>query len=376
MAPHADPTHPAARPTVAEALETAVDLARLAPSVHNTQPWRFVLHGDRLEIRADRGRQLAVLDPVGRALTESVGAALANARVALAASGWATAVRRCPDPRDPDLLAVLAPVEGAVDAALTALAGAVPDRRTNRRAFTAAELPDELLGELVAVAAEEGVQLIPVRSADHRRLVAALTQRADALQNADPAYRAELRRWTTRSPDSGDGVPPAVVPHVDGLQHDDLPLRDFDSTGTGELPPETRSTSGQTLVLLATPLDDRAAWLSAGEALERLLLVLTLHGWAASPLSSAVEVPVTRTQLRSALTWDAHPQMLLRIGRAAPTPAPPHRLRDDVVESGTRRPGPHVPHEPLEQPDPALLPDAAAPASRPVPDGRGGTTWA
>jgi len=375
---HAASLRPQAhRPTMTEALERAADDARLAPSVHNTQPWMLVLRGDRLEVHAARSRQLTTLDPLGRALTQSVGAALFNARVSLAASGWAAVVERFADAGDLDPVAVVIPIEGTPDAALAALAPAIPTRRTNRRAFTGGELPEDVMRRLTHAVAAEGAQLIPVTSEAHRRLVARLTQQADALQNADPAYRAELRLWTTRLPDSGDGVPPAVVPHVDGRQHDDVPIRDFDSAGAGELPPETHSAVSQTMVLLATPEDDEAAWLGAGEALERLLLETTLHGWAASPLTQAVEVPLTRTQLRSAMTWNAHPQMLLRIGRAAPTPAPPHRLRDDAVKNSSLRPGAGA-RRPLgrqESPAPATPPVEATSSHRAVSDGRGGTTW-
>ncbi|MGY1753376.1 Acg family FMN-binding oxidoreductase [Blastococcus sp. SYSU D01042] len=368
----------AVRPTPADALEDAADLARLAPSVHNTQPWRLVLHGERLELHADRTRQLPALDPVGRALAQSVGAALLNARVSLAAAGWAAVVERLPDPADPDLMAVLRPVEGAPDTALAGLGQAAHLRHTNRRAFDDERLPEDLLRHLAGTVAAEGAQLVPVHQEGHRRLVARLTQQADAVQNADPAYRAEVRRWTTRLRGSGDGVPAAVVPHVDGRQRDDVPLRDFDSAGSGSLPPATHSTSRQTLVVLATPRDDQISWLRAGEALERLLLELTLRGWVASPVTQAIEVPLTRTQLRSALTWDAHPQMLVRIGRAAPTPAPPHRRRDDVVENSTRPAEPASPPLPGRPgwPSPSTPPDEGTTANRPVSDGRGGTTWA
>src|SRR5687767_13131686 len=103
---------------VARALEAAAAQAVLAPSVHNTQPWRLVLHPTLLEIRADRSRQLTTVDPLGRELVQSVGAALFNARVALAAAGCAAEVDRLPRPEDPDLLAIVRPTEGDPDTAL------------------------------------------------------------------------------------------------------------------------------------------------------------------------------------------------------------------------------------------------------------------
>ena len=356
-----------------EALEHAVDLARLAPSVHNTQPWLIVVENGGLTLRADRGRQLRVLDPLGRALVLSVGAALLHVRVALAERGWAAEVDRFPRPEDGDLLAHVRVVAGTPDSRLAALAPQVSNRRTNRRRFSAETVPVELLRALAGVAARENTQLIPILSDDHRRLVARLTQQADGLQNADPAYRAELRQWTTRPAADGDGVPPAAVARVDGKEPDEVPLRDFDTQGIGGLPAETRSGADQTLVLLATDTDGPDAWLRAGEALERVLLELTAQGWAASPVTQPIEVPLTRTQLRSALTWHAHPQLLLRIGRAPQTTATPRRSREDLVQNSTRtaeasRARSHGSHD-SGHVEPRPYP------RRPVPDGRGGTTW-
>src|SRR3954468_17033330 len=110
------------------ALERAVDLALLAPSVRDAQPWLLELRSDLLLLRADRSRQLTAMDPTGRKLVRSVGAALFDARVALAADGWGADVGRLPDPADPDLLAVVRPVAGEPDRELAALAPAVPRR--------------------------------------------------------------------------------------------------------------------------------------------------------------------------------------------------------------------------------------------------------
>ncbi|MGY1633468.1 Acg family FMN-binding oxidoreductase [Geodermatophilus sp. SYSU D01186] len=361
--------------TVPRELEQAADAAVLAPSVHNTQPWHLVLQPSSLTLRADRARQLTTLDPLGRELVQSVGAALFNARVALAAAGRAVQVDRLPAPEDPDLLAVVRPVDGAPDAALAALAPAVPRRRTNRRRFDEARLPDDLLRRLAHDLSLEDTELVPVDREDHRQLLGRLTQQADRVQNADAAYRAELRHWTNRPSSDGDGVPSAAVPHVDGRQHDDLPLRDFDTAGSGGLPADTHSGTGQTVVLLATRDDGPYAWLRSGEALERLLLEITALGWTASPMTQVVEVPLTRTQLRSALAWDAHPQFVVRIGHALSTSRTPRRPRRTVVDNSSRPPEPATE---TGSPTPTgwpLIPRPRPSGRRPVSDGRGGTTW-
>jgi nitroreductase len=356
----------------AEALEHAADLARLAPSVHNTQPWTLVLGDGHLALRADRSRQLSALDPLGRELVLSAGAALFNARVALSARGWAVQVQRQPDPDDPDLLAEVWPVAGRPDGELAALEPQVSLRHTNRRRFGPEPVPAALRRRLTAVVTAEDVQLIDVFTDRQRRLVARLTQEADRLQNASAAYRAELRHWTSRSPGDGDGVPASAIPHVDGRQNDQVPIRDFDTRGTGGLPPETASDADQTLVLLATAADDVEHWLRAGEAMERLLLELTALDWQASPLTQPLEDPLTRSHLQFGLSEGAYPQMLLRIGRAAPTTATPRRRREDVVRNSTRAAA--SPHSHSHD-GPPERPADARPAQHPVSDGRGGTAW-
>lgn len=352
-----------------EALEEAADLARLAPSIHNTQPWLLVLGDGALQLHADRGRQVPAIDPLGRALVISVGAALFNARVALAAAGWVPEVARLPEPEDPDLLAAVRPVGGRPDSDLAALSRVVRRRHTNRRRFTDEQLPDDVLSRLTHLAAAEDVQLVPVLRPEHRALVARLTQEADGMQNADAAYRAELRRWTTRHPAYGDGIPPSVVPHVDGGQRDAVPIRDFDTQGAGELPPETGSGTEQSLILLATASDDPRAWLHTGEALERILLELTRLDWVASPVTQPLEMPGTRARLRAALTYDAHPQMLLRVGHAAATSRTPRRRRADVVRNSSH-PSEHPPVQRQGEP-----PDRHSGSTHPVSDGRGSTIW-
>jgi nitroreductase len=315
------------------ALRKAVASAILAPSIHNTQPWRFVLRDDALEMFADRRRQLAVLDPSGRQLHLSLGCALFNARVSLSAAGYGGAVSRLPDPSRPDLVARITLGEYRPhDAEIAALAPALSRRQTNRRKFTDESVPAKLVDNLVAAASAEGAALHEVRSEDDRMTIARLSQRADAAQNADAAYRAELRAWTTTDPDRRDGVRAAAVPHVDGSAQDDVPIRDFDSQGAGWLPAQTRSSTRQCLLLLGTAEENAKAWLRGGEALERVWLQTTRAGYVAGIFTQPIEVTSVRSELRRELRLSMHPHALLRIGKAALTPATLRRHVSDVLE--------------------------------------------
>lgn len=322
---------PERRSRAAGARRAAVRATR-APSVHNTQPWRFVLGRDALEVHADWSRQLTVLDPEGRQLLLSCGCALFNARVSLAAADAAVKLQRLPDPGRPTLVARLGLTgHGEPEPSLAALDAVIDTRQSNRRRFEDMPVPDDVVDTLITAARLEGAQLVPVHRREHRLAVARLSQLADRIENAQPGYRAELRRWTGGDSFRPDGVPAASVPHADGSSEDDIPIRDFDTQGVATLPGHTRSSIEQCLLLLGTNADTPAAWIRAGEALERVWLELTARGYTVSLFSQLIEVPTTRAQLRVALGLRMQPHMLLRVGRAAPTPATRRRRLVDVL---------------------------------------------
>src|SRR4051812_6764222 len=117
-------------------VEAALAVAVRAPSIHNTQPWRWRLAGGALELIADRSRQLTVADPDGHSLLVSCGAALHLTEIALRAAGSAVQAQLLPDPDDHDLLARFTPV-GAVepDEAVLGQAEAALRRRSGPRAL-------------------------------------------------------------------------------------------------------------------------------------------------------------------------------------------------------------------------------------------------
>lgn len=319
-----------------QALYRAAARATLAPSIHNTQPWRFVVAPDRLELYADTTRALAVVDPDGRHLLLSCGAALLGARLSLAAAGIAVRVDLLPDElAAPDLLAVLVPTgETEPDASARRLDAAARSRRSNRREFGPEQLPETVIDVLLRAAHEEGASLQFVTELSDRVALATLTQRAEAVQKENPDYHKELRAWTTDDPARADGVPAVAVPHIaraaDGA-HDEVPIREFDTTGSGQLPSETRSSLHQTLFVLATASDHRRDWLITGEALYRVLLELTDAGYVASIFSQVSEVPAVRQELRRRLRLSANPQLMVRAGTAPPTAPTPRRPLAEVI---------------------------------------------
>lgn len=312
-------------------LRTAAIRARLAPSVHNTQPWRFVVRPNALELYADDNRQLRALDPTRRQLLISCGCALFNARVALATTR-VVHVDRFPDDQQPDLLARLTLTDQQPDwTPLVRLEPVIERRHTNRRDFFEENVPPEVIYELVTAAEQEEASLASITTPQRKLGVAQLCQEADEIQNADPRYRSELLAWTTDDLHRPDGVPVSAVPHRDASTEADLPTRKFDLTGKGWLPTLRQSSLNQCLVVLGTSEDTPRAWLRAGEALERVWLEATRLDYVISLATQVVEVPATRERLRQELNLQIYPHILMRIGQAAPTPTSQRREPSTVI---------------------------------------------
>ncbi|HEX6497476.1 MAG TPA: nitroreductase family protein [Micromonosporaceae bacterium] len=310
-------------------LRECLSAAIAAPSVHNTQPWRFRPRGGGVDVFADYTRRLDVIDPDGRELMISVGAAILNLRVAILAHGREPLLRPFPSPGEPDLVAHVTPgPPQRPDATVRALADAVPRRRTNRRPFSSAPVPDEVLGELAAAARAEGAELtVADRSA--REAVISLVRTADARRREDPAYWAELAEWTLALPGRRDGVPPETFGPWSALEA--LPLRDFGLIQPARNRRVAHFEDEPTLAVLRTPGDGTTEWLRAGQALERVLLTATVRGVASTLMTQPVEIPELRSLLDDPMAG-RRAQAVIRLGYGPPTaPTPRRSLRDVLV---------------------------------------------
>ena len=302
-----------------------VAAATRAPSIHNTQPWRFVAAPDRLDVYLDTERALPVLDPTGRQQIISCGSAIEFAVVALAAAGHTAEVDLLPDDGDPDRLAtvrVTGPLETSDED--RALAAAIDRRHTVRAAFEPRAVPGDLVERLERDASSFGAWFKPIARSEEEVATVFLIARAEEMEQSDPAYLAELQSWLRTDPGAVDGVPVEAVPSGDPqTRPSNWLIRDFvvgerdeqqlfRAADDPDAPPP--DVERPTVVLMGTDDDDRYAWLLAGRALGRVLLRATAEGVAASPLTQALDWPATRSRMQSRLSLVGHPQMLLRMG--------------------------------------------------------------
>src|SRR6266566_1932825 len=288
--------------------------AARAPSVHNTQPWRFRVGEHEIELLADVHRKLRV-DPLGRELLISCGAALFGLRLAVRSLGYVPVVELLPDQSRLRLLArvhlgAAAPVTGAERRMLAA----VPHRHTHRGPFEPDPLPAGLVPGLQHDALAEQAELALIEGGLAYQRLADVVATAARRLDLDPRARAEIRRWT-RSAESRarDGVPAVAFAGAQRTPRR-LPQRDFDlGRGLARLPGGGESPAA-TAVLL-TRGDRRVDWLHAGQALHRLLLHAAAERVFASLYTQPLEATATRALIRDRLALPGHPQLLLQFGR-------------------------------------------------------------
>jgi nitroreductase len=329
-----------------EQAEAVVSVAVSAPSLHNTQPWHFRVRGDALELRADRSRQLAASDPTGRQLVVSCGAALLGARLAVRHLGAEPRVRLLPDPAEPDLLAELRAGKALPpDDDGQRLLEAMSLRRSYRGRFEGPPVPPPLIFRLQTAAEQEGCRLVLVHRPGARRAIADLVAVGERAQQSDPGRREELEAWTPAVlAGRRDGIPPTAYPARPApAGPQELTARDFaagreqGARGVAALP--TATAAPPLVAVLMTEADDPAAWLSAGQALHRLLLEAAAAGVQASLHGQPTELDGLRRLLADELLVDAHPQMLLQLGTVSPQALPPPTPRrpvSEVLEQVTR----------------------------------------
>lgn len=310
------------------ALRDAAELALAAPSIFNTQPWQWILRPDRLELRADRDRQLPTVDPDGRLLTISCGVALHHALISLTGTG--VELDCMPDAGDPDLLATLRLTgEALPEQAEPALRKAIRMRRTDRRAFARTPIAPQTVSSLIGACERQGSQLHIV-TWHHIATMALAAVRAGAWQLSNPDYVAELIQWTHRPPWSGDGVPAKTTVSASPRR---VPVRDFTPFGGETMPAGIDNDWGAIYGIVYTPSDTPRDWLAAGMGLSAVLLTATAAGLGTAPISDVTEFSATREQMRGMLPG-GHPQVAVRVGHPAPgePPSTPRRLASEIIE--------------------------------------------
>jgi hypothetical protein len=296
-------------------VDSMLAAAIAAPSMHNTQPWRFEVNGHVIDLFLDGSRTLPAEDPTGRAMRIAAGAAAFNLRCAAAALGYGTWYGLAPYPEEPDLLAriVIEPTS-AQDDDLRNLAEQIPHRHTDRRPSDPTPLAENIRIALLRAAYAEGAELTWLGEPEIHAVLD-LVLDTDLREIGDWHRRAERAHWVGGERTT-EGVPSSAL----GPRSTSYPaaVRDMATRPTDRTREKSTFEANPDLAVLSTDFDEPADQVTAGAALERVLLTATREGVSASFLNQPLEFEDLRRKVQRLTKRPGHADMIIRFGRSHP----------------------------------------------------------
>jgi len=284
-------------------LRRAAACADQAPAARDHAPWRHQLDGDGLTFWVEAG------GPLGRWDATAAGSALFHARASIANQSMRSVLTRFPDgPGSPCFARLDPPVRRLDDDFDPTDDHAVNDIDVTPlvRGFAppgggGSPVSRALANYLSVASAADGVVVVQLVRRDHCEAVAGLIRRAGAVPGLAGPVGVEGWHQT-----GGSGVESPRAARIPAARR---------GGGVPAASPPRGERSRRTMLLLGTASDGPAAWLRAGEALERVRLILAHYDYASTPLTRVVEVPETRAALRRGLGLTFQPQVLLLVGQ-------------------------------------------------------------
>jgi hypothetical protein len=289
-------------------LEFLLRYAILAPSTKNSQPWRFVVEGNQVQLIAALERGQPVADPEGRELYISLGCALENLLVAAERFGFQCGVQYLPERRRPELAAIVRFAPGGEPSPERAGIGleAVLARHNDNSVYRLMPVPAQLRERLLACCVEPELRVDLTDNQRFRSWIDELTLEADRLEFANPAFRKELGYWI------GQGVfgTPQPLARLEGFAVSRMDLgepiarQDHDIVESAAL-----------LGVISGVNDRHLTHIRAGQLFERIWLTATAAGVNVHPMSQTMRSPAIRRAVGELLHNQGWiPQHVFRVG--------------------------------------------------------------
>ncbi len=321
-------------------LRYLIRYATLAPSTHNTQPWKFMVKPDEIAVYLDRTRWLKVADADEREMYVSVGCALENLLVAAEHFGFGHAVRLLPDAKDCNLVALVQLSPGGTPSLHRAsLFECISARFSNHNAYDGRAVDPNILMLLQGVCVEANLKPMFIVDAAMRQMLDELVVRADAVQFADPGFREELGYWIGQGTFGTPWLMAKLEQMAVTLINFGRPTAKHDSQALMSAP---------VFGIITSQDDDRKSQILAGQAYERVHLLATRLHLSMQPMNQLLQqryfksalcdlvfadrlraIPISTHQTASVLPT---PQIAFRMGYGEPEAEhTPRRPLDDVL---------------------------------------------
>ena len=326
--------------TVSEHIVQILGYASLAPSAHNTQPWRVkILSDSEFVVQSDSTRRLPEVDPDNHELLLSIGTFWENLDQAALAFGFeAQTVILATDPTGIDILNVKLikcspPDENNLDLMKT--------RATNRKPYEKKDLHPSHLEEFKELLPDHLVYF--PRESEAGEWIARNLIEANKQQAFDDRKQKELVEWLRFSRSEAKKREDGLTPEMIGLSSmakffwytfmnkKSAFSSSFRNKGIENVRKQVDNCAG----FIAITGDDISvpSLLEAGRGFERLALKCAELKIAVHPMSQLMEESPWKEQLADSLGLSKSIQFILRVGYSKVHPKPSIRrpVKDFVI---------------------------------------------
>lgn len=313
-------------------LHSIITAATLAPSSHNSQPWKFVPNENSLSLFVHPQRRLAISDINDRQLHISLGCAITNAVVAAEYRNYAVEVRYFPDPANQMLVATMYFTASTTSVKKKEhLALSVPVRVTNRNPYENRLPPESFLNGIKTLATED-LRIDFIRTQEQKNEIANIVLASIGEAMADRNFREELSKYMksniTKSsigmPGFGFGFPllvSLIVPTI---------LRYVDMSKISRKQDESLLKKSTPLfIAISTRSDDKVSWIRAGQVYEQIALRATRIKLSTAILAAPIQISDYYKGLQNVIKTEFRPQVFFRVGYTDKTV--PHSPRITVT---------------------------------------------
>jgi len=322
--------------TMGGRLKFLLRYAILAPSSHNTQPWKFYVGDDYIDVYADLSRKLTYSDPSGRMLYTAIGCAVSNMKIAATYFGLHAAIVYNPKLTDslPKHIATLRFTEDTPNRTFQTLLAAITSRASYRGKYSKERIPENLLDALRNRNSQEpSLHLDFFSKNTEKESLASIASEGMRSKMSLKEFRGELADWVRNNltrkndgmPGSGHGMKLAIsilAPFI--LRHVDVSKKEQEKT-------IKRVQNFPAIGVISSDTDNALSWIKSGELLQELLLSLQAEDMGASIMAAPVEDTPSREKLQT-YTSAAFPQIFFGFGyRTKSFPHSPRRPLEEVL---------------------------------------------
>jgi len=306
-------------------------LAVLAPSSHNSQPWKFTVLGNTIRLSLDPSRCLKASDTNDRQAIISLGCAAENIAIGAEYYGYDVHITSFGADGFSGVQIILTPGQQPKDDPHH-LIHFIPERTTNRRPYES-RIPDADILDMLHAHAGPDLFIDIITDTGHIGLLGdiAVTAGIDAME--DRGFRYELSHYlrsnTTQNPVGMPGVGfgfPAAIAYIAPLL-----VRFANMSKLSAQKDRALFTHTPAVVVISTTHDTQADWFATGRAYERAALIATKAGMSTAPWGAPIQIGEHYRRIQETLSITSRPQFLCRLGYpTSPTPHTPRLAISDV----------------------------------------------